>query len=118
MIFIIKNNDKLKKKMDSNFHADLSQDLSLMLSDADDFNVIIQVGENHNMKEFRIHSNILRARSPYFKSALSDKWTAKRDTNNSKKSNIIEFKKPNIDPNVFEIILKYVSFLKKFIILI
>ena len=59
------------------FHADLSQDLSLMLNDADDYNVVIQVGENQNMKEFRAHSNILRARSSY---ALSDYWiTTKND---------------------------------------
>jgi hypothetical protein len=82
-----------------------------MLNDSDDYNVIIQVGENHNMKEFRIHSNILRARSPYFRSALSGRWTTKRKTYNSKKSDIIEFKKPNINPNSFEIILKYVFFL-------
>ena len=81
------------------FHADLSQDLSLMLNDADDHNVIIQAGENQNMKEFRAHSNLLRARSPYFKSALSTNWVTKKD-------NMIEFKKPNINPTVFEIILK------------
>jgi hypothetical protein len=96
--------------MNSKFHSDLAKDLSLMLNDKEDYNVIIKVGENHNMKEFRIHSNILRARSPYFKSALSAKWTTKRNNNNSARNNIIEFKKPNIDPKVFEIILKYVIF--------
>ena len=85
------------------FHADLSQDLSLMLNDADDYNVVIQVGENQNMKEFRAHSNLLRARSPYFKSALSTNWA-------TTKNNIIEFKKPNINATVFEIILKYAIF--------
>ncbi|PKY41543.1 BTB-domain-containing protein [Rhizophagus irregularis] len=94
--------------MNSRFHSDLSKDLLLMLNDKEDYNVIIQVGENHNMKEFRTHSNILRARSPYFKSALSAKWTTKRNNNNSTKNNIIEFKKPNIDPKVFEIILKFI----------
>ena len=85
------------------FHADLSQDLSLMLNDADDHNLIIQAGENKNVKEFRAHSSILRARSPYFKSALSSDGI-------TKKNNMIEFKKPNINPTVFEIILKYVIF--------
>ncbi|GBB98704.1 hypothetical protein RclHR1_00330031 [Rhizophagus clarus] len=94
--------------MNSKFHSDLSKDLSLMLNDKEDYNVMIQIGENHNMKEFRVHSNILRARSPYFKSALSAKWTTKRNNNNSVKNNIIEFKKPNIEPNVFEIILKFI----------
>ena len=91
--------------MDSKFHADLSQDLSLMLNDSDDYNVIIQVGEDQNIKEFSAHSSILRARSSYFKSAL----LTKRIT---KKNNMIGFKKPNISPTVFEIILKYVAFLK------
>ena len=85
--------------MDSKFHADLSQDLSLMLNDADDYNVVIQVGENQNMKEFRAHSNLLRARSPYFKSALSANWITKKD-------NMIMFNKPNINPTVFDMILK------------
>ena len=57
--------------MTSVFHSGLSKDFSLILNDADDFNVIIQVGENQNTKEFYAHSVILRARSPYFKSALS-----------------------------------------------
>ncbi|CAB4399572.1 unnamed protein product [Rhizophagus irregularis] len=96
--------------MDTKFHDDLAQDLSLMLNNSDDYNVIIQVGENHNMKEFRIHSNILRARSPYFKNALStlSGRSSKRKTDNSKRNDIIEFKKPNINPNSFELILKYI----------
>ena len=81
------------------FHSNLSKDLSLMLNDADDFNVIIQVGENQNTKEFRAHSVILRARSPYFKSALSADWV-------TKKNNMITFNKPNITPAVFDMILK------------
>ena len=85
------------------FHADLSQDLSLMLNDADDHNIIIQAGENQNVKEFRAHSSILRARSSYFKSVLSSNGI-------TKKNNMIEFKKPNINPTVFEIILKYATF--------
>ncbi len=81
------------------FHSGLSKDLSLILNDADDFNVIIQVGENQNTKEFRAHSVILRARSPYFKSAFSSSWT-------TKKNNMIMFNKPNITPIVFDMILK------------
>ena len=44
--------------------------ISLILNDADDFNVIIQVGENQNTKEFRAHSVILEECSPYFKTAI------------------------------------------------
>ncbi|CAI2174424.1 2095_t:CDS:2 [Funneliformis geosporum] len=84
--------------MTSIFHYGLSRDLSLALNEADDFNVIIQVGESPNTKEFRVHSVILRARSPYFKSALSSKWI-------TKKNDMIVYNKPNITPVVFDMII-------------
>ncbi|RGB23579.1 BTB/POZ protein, partial [Rhizophagus diaphanus] len=87
--------------MTSIFHSSLLKDLSLILNDADDYDVIIQVGENQNTKEFRAHSVILRARSSYFKGALSTNWI-------TKKNNMIMFNKPNITPIVFEMILKYI----------
>ncbi|RIA78697.1 BTB/POZ protein [Glomus cerebriforme] len=68
---------------------------------SDDFNVIINVGENKNTKEFQAHSVILRARSPYFKSALASEWI-------TKKNSMIMFNKPNITPSVFDLILKYI----------
>ncbi|GBB92163.1 hypothetical protein RclHR1_19750001 [Rhizophagus clarus] len=83
------------------FHSDLSKDFSSILNDADDYNVVIQVGENKNTKEFRAHSVILRARSRYFKSALSTEWV-------TKKNDMIMFSKPNITPIVFDIVLKYI----------
>ncbi len=85
--------------MSSKFHSSLLKDISLMLTNANDHDVIIQVGENQNIKEFRAHSSILRARSNYFKSALSAEWI-------TKKNNLFEFKKPNINPTIFELILK------------
>ncbi|EXX50245.1 hypothetical protein RirG_272640 [Rhizophagus irregularis DAOM 197198w] len=83
------------------FHHGLSKDLSLILDDADDYNVIIQVGENQNIKEFRAHSVILRARSLYFKSALSSNWITKKD-------NMIIFSKPNLTPTIFDMVLRYI----------
>ncbi|GBC01612.1 hypothetical protein RclHR1_04260012 [Rhizophagus clarus] len=83
------------------FHSNLSKDFSLILNNADDYNVIIKVGENQNIKEFHAHSVILRARSPYFRGALSANWITKKD-------NMIIFNKPNVTPNVFEMILKYI----------
>ncbi|GBB98713.1 hypothetical protein RclHR1_00330040 [Rhizophagus clarus] len=83
------------------FVSSLLRDLSSMLKDVDDHDVIIQVGENHNIKELRAHSNFLCARSEYFRIALSDRWFIK-------KNDIIEFKKPNINPTVFETILEYI----------
>ena len=75
------------------FHSGLLKDISSVLSDADDFNVIIRVGENQNMKEFYAHSVILRARSSYFKRAFSTDWI-------TKKNNMIVFNKPNITSTV------------------
>jgi hypothetical protein len=85
--------------MTSLFYSNLSKDLSLILNNADDYNVIIHVGENDNKKEFYAHSVILRARSSYFKSALSTNWI-------TKKNNMIIFNKPNITPTIFDIIIK------------
>ncbi|POG68456.1 hypothetical protein GLOIN_2v1778249 [Rhizophagus irregularis DAOM 181602=DAOM 197198] len=78
----------------------------------EDCNVIIVVGENQNIREFRAHSYILRARSPYFRSALLKKefqstFIASADGWITSSDNAIKFKKPNIDPVVFEIILRY-----------
>ncbi|PKY54717.1 BTB-domain-containing protein, partial [Rhizophagus irregularis] len=98
--------------MVSKFYSSLSQDLSLILNDSDDCKVIIVVGKNQNIREFRAHSYILRARSPYFRSALLKKefqstFIASADGWITSSNNAIKFKKPNIDPAVFEIILRY-----------
>jgi hypothetical protein len=85
--------------MTSSFYPNLSKDLSSILNDADDYNVIIKVGENENTKEFRAHSVILRARSPYFKGALSSTWI-------TKENDMIIFNKPNITPIIFDMILR------------
>ena len=50
-------------------HADLSKDFSSTLSDSDDFNIIIQVGENENMKHTVIY--VLKQKF-YLKTQLFD----------------------------------------------
>uniref|UniRef100_U9UI04 Kelch-like protein 17 n=1 Tax=Rhizophagus irregularis (strain DAOM 181602 / DAOM 197198 / MUCL 43194) TaxID=747089 RepID=U9UI04_RHIID len=87
--------------MTSIFHSGLLKDISSLLNDADDFNVIIKVGDYEYVKEFRAHSVILRARCPYFKNELSDEKS-------TKKNNMITFNIPNITPTVFEMVLKYI----------
>jgi hypothetical protein len=98
----------------------LSQNFSQLLEDADDYDVIIKVGKNSNVKTFNVHSNILRARSPYFKRALSKDWNIKKNDIidftyikralsidwNIKKNDIIDFNKQNISPIVFEMIIR------------
>ena len=81
------------------FYSNLSKDFSLILDDADDYNVIIQVGENENIKEFHAHSVILCTRLQYFCTAFSNEWANKKDGN-------FILKKPNISPQIFKIILR------------
>ena len=64
------------------------------------YEVIIYAGENENMKEFHAHSNILCTRSQYFCTAFSNELAEKKDGN-------FIFKKPNISPQLFKIILRY-----------
>ncbi|GBC04591.1 hypothetical protein RclHR1_05760009 [Rhizophagus clarus] len=83
------------------FHNGLLNDISSILNDADDYDVIIRAGDYENIKEFRAHSVILRARCPYFKNELLDQQLPR-------KNNMIMFDKSNITPVVFEMILKYI----------
>ncbi|CAG8715160.1 4081_t:CDS:2, partial [Ambispora leptoticha] len=78
----------------------LSTDLCSLLEEADDFNVLIKVGQDPNVREFKAHSVLLRARSAYFRRALSRDW-AKME------GNCIVFNKSNISSDVFEVILNY-----------
>ncbi|RGB26125.1 hypothetical protein C1646_770816 [Rhizophagus diaphanus] len=82
------------------FYPRLSQNFSQLFDDADDFNVILKIGENSDTKEFRAHSIILRARSPYFRRALSHDWA-------TIENNIFTFTKQNISPIIFEMIIRY-----------
>lgn len=82
------------------FCPGLPRNFSQLLSDAGDFDVTIKVGEDQITQEFHAHSTILGARSPYFKSALSSRWTV------GKKDGMALFTKPNIAPSVFAVILK------------
>uniref|UniRef100_U9UJI4 Serine-enriched protein n=1 Tax=Rhizophagus irregularis (strain DAOM 181602 / DAOM 197198 / MUCL 43194) TaxID=747089 RepID=U9UJI4_RHIID len=79
----------------------LLRDLSRLYNDTNDYDVIIQVGEEFDIEYFKAHSNILKIRSSYFDSALSSNWA-------KKEGNVFTFKKPNIKPNIFRIILKYI----------
>ena len=80
----------------------LSKDLENLFESGYNHDVIIQVGEEsttNEIKEFKVHSLLLGTRSIYFRSALSDNWAVKKD-------GMTTFKKPNISPKIFEIILK------------
>ncbi|CAG8435038.1 6239_t:CDS:2 [Scutellospora calospora] len=79
----------------------LSNDIIKLIHNSEGYDVKIKVGESPNTQEFKAHSLILRARSPYFNRALSHDWTRKQE-------NFIVFEKPNVSPNIFEIILRYI----------
>ncbi|GES77040.1 hypothetical protein GLOIN_2v1624336 [Rhizophagus clarus] len=83
------------------FFESLSRDFTSLLDTGEYSDVVIQVGQEPFIREFRVHSLILRTRSLYFRYALSNTWA-------KTKGNYIIFRKPNISPNVFEIILKYI----------
>ncbi|RHZ60521.1 hypothetical protein Glove_352g17 [Diversispora epigaea] len=83
------------------FLKKLSQDFSELLNDKEEYNVIIEVDQEENKKNFTAHSAILRYRSSYFNKELAN-IVSKDDDNNK----IIA--KPNISAQIFEIILKYI----------
>ena len=76
-----------------------SNDIINLLDNSEEYNVVIYVGEGDNQKTFQAHSLILRARSSYFRTALSRQWARKEGDDNV-------LKQPNISPQVFEIILE------------
>ncbi|RHZ55529.1 hypothetical protein Glove_414g15 [Diversispora epigaea] len=82
------------------FLEKLSQDFSELLNDKEEYNVIIEVGQEKNKKTFTAHSTILRYRSSYFNKELTN--TILSDDNNK----IIT--KTNFSAQIFEIILKYI----------
>ncbi|GBC01429.1 hypothetical protein RclHR1_04190013 [Rhizophagus clarus] len=67
----------------------------------EEYDVIIYAGENENVKEINAHSLILRTRSQYFRTVFSEKWAEKKDGK-------FIFKKPNISPQIFKIILRFI----------
>ncbi len=77
----------------------LSNDMGQLLEKGENYDMIIQMGDDENKKEFKAHSLILSARSSYFRSALNNNWTTKQDGK-------IIFTKPNISSKVFQLILK------------
>ncbi|PKK68166.1 hypothetical protein RhiirC2_851651 [Rhizophagus irregularis] len=86
--------------MSYNFEYEILEAIRNLLKTETDYNVIIQVGEKPNFKEFHAHSIILRCRSKYFDIIFSDK-------NIERKDGKYLIKKPNISPQAFNTILSY-----------
>ncbi|CAB4383846.1 unnamed protein product [Rhizophagus irregularis] len=87
--------------MSTTFLKELSNDYEKLFETELGYDVVIYSGEEPNAKEFHVHSNILCIRSQYFRSAFSNEWTEKIDGK-------FIFKKPNISPQLFNIILRFI----------
>jgi hypothetical protein len=57
----------------------LVNDLTKFLNEPDFYDIEIKVGMDQDIKIFKAHSVILKARSLYFKTALSNNWIKKSD---------------------------------------
>ncbi|GBC17645.2 hypothetical protein GLOIN_2v1838245 [Rhizophagus irregularis DAOM 181602=DAOM 197198] len=76
-------------------------DFEKLFENEEEYDVIIYAGENENVKEIHAHSLILRTRSQYFYAAFSKKWS-------EKKNGKFIFRKPNISPQIFKLILRFI----------
>ncbi|RGB42626.1 hypothetical protein C1646_662044 [Rhizophagus diaphanus] len=83
------------------WQENVNDDYEKLFETDEGYDVIIYAGENENVKELHAYSNILRIRSQYFRTALSDKWAKKKDGN-------FILEKPNISPDIFKIILRFI----------
>ncbi|RIB19708.1 hypothetical protein C2G38_2035846 [Gigaspora rosea] len=82
------------------FFKKLSSDLTNLLENGEDYNVIIEVDKMSNCQIFKAHSIILSSRCFYILEKL-----LKTSYN---KDNIKKISMPHISANIFEIIIKYI----------
>ena len=80
------------------YFKEVINDYENLLKTDEEYDVIIYAGENEEVKEIHAHSLILRTRSQYFRTAFSEE-TVKKDGK-------YIIKKPNVPPQLFEIILR------------
>jgi hypothetical protein len=86
--------------MSFDYSQELMNDYEKLLEVDKGYDVIIYAGEDENAKEIRAHSIILCIRSEYFRASFSNEWANKSDGK-------YILKKPNISPQIFKIILRY-----------
>uniref|UniRef100_A0A1D1YLU2 Actin-binding protein IPP n=1 Tax=Anthurium amnicola TaxID=1678845 RepID=A0A1D1YLU2_9ARAE len=76
-------------------------DLYWLLKESNSYDALINIGDSPNIKSFKAHKSILSARSLYFRAILSN-------SNSNKKNSFIEITQTNIQPDIFEVILKFI----------
>ncbi|CAB4442821.1 unnamed protein product [Rhizophagus irregularis] len=87
--------------MNDNILTKLSQNLLEILNDEEYYDVTIEVGNDPYIKIFHAHMVILHYRSNYLRRILS---TNKKEN----KGTLVHIKLPNISPEIFQIILRYI----------
>ena len=75
----------------------LLNDLTNVMNESDYYDVEIKIGNGDDVKIFKAHSHILKARSSYFRVALSDNWVKRSD------NGIILFEKENLSSKIFNV---------------
>lgn len=85
--------------MNYNHSSHISRDFSNLLKNPIGYNVKIKIGQKSHKKEFRAHSIILCSRSKDFYGAFCENSAEYED-------GVITFKKDNVSPLVFEVLLK------------
>src|SRR2546421_9915213 len=88
---------------DNEFLPELSQNLLEILNDDGYYDITIEVGNDPYVKIFRAHMVILNCRSPYLRRVLSTNKKKNDET-------LVHIKLPNILPEIFQIILRYIIF--------
>ncbi|PKY17034.1 hypothetical protein RhiirB3_403719, partial [Rhizophagus irregularis] len=84
--------------VDNKFLPELSANLLEILDENQHYDIIIEVGNDPHIRKFRAHTLILNYRSLYFREILST----------DKKKSDEHIKLPNISPEIFQIILRYI----------
>ncbi|GBB91928.1 hypothetical protein RclHR1_01940005 [Rhizophagus clarus] len=83
------------------FLSKLSKNYIELLEDSEYYDIKIEVGQDPNVRFFRAHISILCSRSPYLRRALA--------SNKKNDDNVLtDIKLPNITPETFQIILRYI----------
>ncbi|GES85051.1 BTB/POZ domain-containing protein [Rhizophagus clarus] len=87
--------------MSLKYLQELANDFENLLETDEGYDVIIYAGDNENVKEIHALSNILRVRSQYFHTVLSNGLIKKKDGK-------FIFNFPNTSPQFFKIILRFI----------
>src|SRR5436190_23947224 len=84
--------------MSTNFYEEIIDNYKKLYETKEGYDIKIYVGEKPNIKEFHVHSFILKTQSKFFKTAF---------TEDVQKNDGYYISNSNNSPKVFEILLRY-----------